>query len=70
MAQVALSWVLSHPEITVAISGSDTAEHLDDVVLSAEIDLPIELREKLSNVSKGLRLDLDFEIGEGLDVLE
>ena len=40
------------------------------MVLSAEIDLPIELREKLSNVSKGLRLDLDFEIGEGLDVLE
>ncbi|MCL0031453.1 aldo/keto reductase [Dehalococcoidia bacterium] len=70
MAQVALSWVLSHPEITVAISGSDTAEHLDDVVSSAEIALPIELREKLSNVSKGLRLDLDFGIGEGLDVLE
>ena len=30
MAQVAVNWVLSHPEITVAISGSDTVEQLDD----------------------------------------
>ena len=29
-AQLALAWVLSHPEITVAISGADTIEHLDD----------------------------------------
>ena len=30
MVQVAVNWVLSHPEITVAISGSDTVEQLDD----------------------------------------
>jgi len=39
----------------VAISGSDTAEHLDDVVSSAETVLPMELLEKLNNVSRGLR---------------
>ena len=30
MSQVAINWLLSHPEVTVAISGSDTIEHLDD----------------------------------------
>ena len=29
-AQVALAWVLSHPEVTVAITGGDTIAHLDD----------------------------------------
>ncbi len=30
MSQVAINWLLSHPEVTVAISGSDTIEQLDD----------------------------------------
>lgn len=30
MSQVAINWLLSHPEVTVAISGSDTVEQLDD----------------------------------------
>ena len=30
VTQVAMNWVLSHPEITVAISGSDTIDRLDD----------------------------------------
>ncbi len=30
MAQIAVNWVLSHPEITIAISGSDTIDQLDD----------------------------------------
>ena len=29
-AQVALAWVLSHPEITCAITGGDTIQHLED----------------------------------------
>ena len=29
-AQVALAWVLSHPEVTVAITGGDTVAHLED----------------------------------------
>ena len=31
-AQLAVAWVLSHPEVTVAISGSDTIEQLDDTL--------------------------------------
>ncbi len=30
MSQVAINWLLSHPEVTVAISGSDTIEQFDD----------------------------------------
>jgi pyridoxine 4-dehydrogenase len=30
MSQVSINWLLSRPEITVAISGSDTIEQLDD----------------------------------------
>ncbi len=30
MSQVAVNWLLSHPEVTIAISGSDTIEQLDD----------------------------------------
>ena len=29
-AQVSINWVLSHPEVTLAISGSDTIEQLDE----------------------------------------
>jgi len=31
-AQLAIAWVLSHPEISVAISGADTTEQFDDVL--------------------------------------
>jgi len=30
LPQLAVNWVLSHSEVSVAISGSDTVEHLDD----------------------------------------
>jgi 1-deoxyxylulose-5-phosphate synthase len=59
VAQVALRWVLGHPEITVAISGADTDAQLEqnlgalDVVLSAE-----DLRT-LDDVSAGLSMVLD-----------
>ena len=31
MPQVAMAWVMSHPEVTVAISGADTVEQITDV---------------------------------------
>ncbi len=30
MSQVAINWLLSHPDVTIAISGSDTIEQFDD----------------------------------------
>ena len=59
VAQVALRWILAHPEITVAISGADTEAQLEqnlgalDAVLSAE-----DLRT-LDEVSAGLNIVLD-----------
>jgi aryl-alcohol dehydrogenase-like predicted oxidoreductase len=61
VAQVALAWVLSHPEIAVAISGGDTIEHIEDNVGALGWELPREARERLDTVSasmlQGLRDD-------------
>ena len=51
-AQVALAWVLSHPEITCAITGGDTVEHLDDNLGALELTLDADLRKRLDVVSK------------------
>ena len=51
MAQVAVDWVLSHPEITVAISGSDTIEQLDDNLGALGWELEAGELERLDAVS-------------------
>ena len=51
MAQVAVNWVLSHPEITIAISGSDTVEQLDDNLGALGWDLSAEELDLLDNLS-------------------
>jgi len=51
-AQLALAWVLSHPEITVAITGGDTIQHLDDNLGALDIELDETVREKLDTVSE------------------
>ncbi len=58
-AQLALAWVLSHPEITVAISGADTIEQLDDNLGGVGWVLPAEVRAKLDEASAALSLILD-----------
>ena len=50
-AQLAVAWVLSHPEVTVAISGSDTIEQLDDTLGGVGWELDAEVREELDEVS-------------------
>ena len=56
VAQVALQWVMTHPEITVVITGADTPEQLDDNVASVDLRLPVEEVEELTHVSEGLTL--------------
>jgi len=58
-AQVALAWVLSHREVTVAISGADTIEQLNDNLGGVGWTLPAEVREKLDDVSASISLILD-----------
>lgn len=54
-AQLALAWVLSHPEITVAITGGDTIEHLNDNIGAVGWTLDASVRETLDAVSEPFR---------------
>jgi 1-deoxyxylulose-5-phosphate synthase len=51
-AQVALAWVLSHPEVTCAITGGDTVEHLQDNLGALGWNLDQEWRATLDEVSE------------------
>ena len=51
-AQLALAWVLSHPEITVAITGADTIENLNNNVGAIGWELDDNVRDQLDSVSK------------------
>ena len=53
-AQLALAWVLSHPEITVAITGGDTIGHLNDNIGAVGWTLDDSVRETL-DVSEPFR---------------
>ena len=50
-AQLAIAWVLSHPEVTVAITGGDTIAHLDDSLGSVGWTLDDSVRLKLDTLS-------------------
>ena len=58
-AQVALSWVIGHPEITCAISGADTDAQLAENLGAVGIQLAPEDRQRLDEVSDGLGMALD-----------
>lgn len=59
MPQVAMAWVMSHREVTVAISGADTVEQIADVSGALELELPEEAIARLNAVSYGMRAILD-----------
>ena len=63
-AQVAQAWVLSHPEITISISGADTADQMQDNLGALEVELPSEELANLNDASDRLRIALD---GEGFE---
>ncbi|MBI3959560.1 MAG: aldo/keto reductase [Chloroflexi bacterium] len=66
VAQVAQAWVLAQPEITVIISGADTAQQLDENLGALELTIPAEEMALLNQVSAGLSMVLDgsdFEPG-------
>ncbi len=59
VAQVAVAWVLSHPEVTCAISGADTEQQLADVTPGADLKLGQDELDRLNEVSGGLSMTLD-----------
>jgi aryl-alcohol dehydrogenase-like predicted oxidoreductase len=56
VAQVALQWVMTHPEISVVITGADSAEQLDDNIGAVELRLAGDDIDELNRVSEGMSL--------------
>ena len=50
-AQVAVAWILDHPEVTAAIMGPDTPEQVDDMMGGLDWPLDSEDREALDAIS-------------------
>lgn len=59
VAQVALKWVLSHPEITVAISGTDDRTQLQENLGAIDAQISPEDLAHLNAVSVGMSMFLD-----------
>jgi aryl-alcohol dehydrogenase-like predicted oxidoreductase len=51
-AQMAIAWILDHPEITAPIVGADRPEYVDDVFGALQIRLTREERQILDQVSQ------------------
>ena len=58
-AQVAQAWVMSHPEITISISGADTAEQMEDNLGALDVELSSKDLATLNQASDRLRIVLD-----------
>jgi len=50
VAQLAIAWVLSHPEVTVALVGMRNAKELDENVAAADWRLTAEDRAEIDRV--------------------
>ncbi len=59
MSQLAISWVLSHPEVTLAISGADNSEQISEAADAMTIKLPLEIIKELNEASCRLNYTLD-----------
>lgn len=57
--QVALAWILAHPEVTVAISGADTFEQLEQNLGALDVKLTADDLQQLNDASAGLHMVLD-----------
>jgi len=49
--QMAIAWILDHPEVTAPIVGADRPEYVDDVFGALDVELTDEERETLDAVS-------------------
>ena len=55
MAQTAINWVLSHPEVTAAVTGGDTVTHVEENAGAAGWSITPEDRARLDEASVGQR---------------
>ena len=59
VAQAAINWVLSHPEVTAAITGGDTAAHMEENAGAVGWSITPEDRGRLDEASAGQDRVLD-----------
>ena len=59
VAQTAINWVLSHPEVTAAITGGDTVAHMEENVGAVGWSITPEDRARLDEASAGQDRVLD-----------
>ncbi|MCY3737130.1 MAG: aldo/keto reductase [Gemmatimonadaceae bacterium] len=55
MAQTAINWVLSHPEVTAAVTGGDTVAHMEENAGAVGWSITPEDRARLDEASAGRR---------------
>ena len=51
-AQVAIAWILDHPEVTAAISGPDLPEHIEEVCAAVGWKLSEPSRQRQAELSR------------------
>lgn len=51
-AQVAVAWILDHPEVSAPILGADRPEHVGELFAGLEWPLPAQERQLLDEVSR------------------
>jgi aryl-alcohol dehydrogenase-like predicted oxidoreductase len=49
--QIAIAWVLSHPEVTSSLAGAEKTEHVDDNVAGSRLALPSDALAALNEAS-------------------
>ena len=52
VSQVAVNWVLSHPEVTVAVTGPNKIEHVEDSAGATDWELSGEERRRLDEAPR------------------
>ena len=51
-ASICVAWVLSHPEVSSVLAGSESREQVEENLLGAELELPSELLLQLNQASR------------------
>jgi aryl-alcohol dehydrogenase-like predicted oxidoreductase len=51
-AQIAVAWILDHPQITAPIIGPDRPEHVEEVIWALDVELSAEQRQRLDELSQ------------------
>ncbi len=54
-AQVCVAWVLSHPEVSCVLAGSESPAHVDENLAGTRLTLPETARNRLTNASQMFR---------------